>query len=374
MASHHLLATSCTETWAISPRAGLPVPLAIELVSTPLSGRALAALSTWLEGYARRGPPWQEPVEVGLAPTQLSVVFERFIGVTLGDLVRNLSDERWVLPPRAWLSLALDCFDAFERCGEVLLAEPPCPTGLGWGLDGRLVLAPLVLNAPMANAGDVPDHTALFTPEHVHGWRLDERSLVFMLAQVLTWMLTGMHPLEAEAGGHVGGLLRAERPLAAAWKLGASPALVEVLDRALSHERDGRFPTLGQLREAVCQAVAAPPLPRVETFCVVQAATHRLVDRHLEHLWSHDALLPPTWEGLWPAGVHPLEGLSVIEDRLLEHRFDKRLLTRRAEVGHSLRPWRTPPERAEDQAAFRRADQSRWWFGETVARLPWRTW
>jgi hypothetical protein len=40
---------------------------------------------------------------------------ERFVGITFAELVRNLSNERWVLPTPTWLRLGLDlldnCFD-----------------------------------------------------------------------------------------------------------------------------------------------------------------------------------------------------------------------------------------------------------------------
>lgn len=373
MTAHHLLTTSYTETWAIEPRPELPFPLALELVSAPITPETLARLTTWVDGYVRRGPPWQDVVDADLDPSRLSLVLERFVGVTLADLVRNLGEERWVLPAPTWLRLADGLFDAFERSGDALLREPPSPHGIGWSLRGELVLAPVVLNAVLATSGDVRDHTVLFSPEHVLGRTLDERSLVFELGVCLAWMLTGWHPLEAEVGGHIGGLLRAERPLAAGWKLGASNELVAVLERAMTHDPGARFASLGELRRAVRSACPVQPATKVEAFSTLQAATHRLVDRLVEHLWTKDTLLPLTWDGLWPEGIHPLEGLSVVEDRLLEHRVDKRTFARRAEVGPSLRPWRTPPERADDEAAFRAAEAPRWWAGTVVGpRLPWR--
>ncbi|MDX2015517.1 MAG: hypothetical protein SFW67_35320 [Myxococcaceae bacterium] len=365
MGAQHLLSTTLSETWAIEPRDGVAAPLALEFISAPLAPVVLDSLGRWLEGYARRGPPWQDVIDADLQRdnASLTAVIERFVGVTLSDVVRNLAEERWVLPPAAWLRLTLDVFDAFERHGATVLAEPLGPRGIGWTLDGRLVLAPLCLNAVLAWSDDVRDTFILGAPEHVSPTAgLDERTLVFQLGVATTWLLTGWHPLEAEAQGHVGGLLRGERPLAAGWKLAASPTLVTVLERALSHDPAHRFQGLAPFRAALLDAVAPTlPLSRAATIGVLQAVTHRLVDRLVNDLWTHDALLPSTWEGLWPAGVHPLEGLSVLEDRLLEHRVDKRSLLRRAEVGHSLRPWRTPPERAEDEAHFRRGEARRWW-------------
>lgn len=372
MTAHHLLTTSYTESWAIEPRGDVPFPLVLELISAPISQVTLERLTTWVHQYARRGPPWQDVIEADLEPSRLSLVLERFVGITFAELVRNLSNERWVLPPATWLRLSLDLFDVFERCGAELLHEPPCPTGIGWSLRGQLVLAPTVLNAVLATGFDVPDDAVLFSPEHVRRRPLDERSLVFQLGTALAWLLTGWHPLEAEVGGHVGGLLRAERPQAAGWKLGGSAAVIEVLERALAHEPDDRFPTLHGFRRAIIDASACAPVSPIEAFSVMQAATHRLVDRLIEHLWTKDTLLPATWDGLWPEGIHPLEGLSVVEDRLLEHRVDRRTFARRADVGHSLRPWRTPPDRAEDETAFRAAAQHRWWADAAAPRLPWR--
>jgi hypothetical protein len=359
--AHHLVTTSYAETWAIEPRRELPFPLALELLSSPITPATLERLSRWVTAYARRGPPWQDVVDADLDAARLSLVMERFVGVPLSDVLRNLNEERWVLPPAAWLSLAEGLFDAFERCGDELLREPPTPYGIGWSLRGDLVLAPVALNALLATGPDVGDHTVLYSPEHVLRRPLTERSLVFELAVCLSWMLTGWHPLEAETGGHVGGLLRAERPLAAGWKLGSPPELSAVLEQALAHDPSARFATLGELRSAVRTALPARPATKTEAFATLQAVTHRLVDRLVEHLWTKDALLPATWDGLWPEGIHPLEGLSVVEDRLLEHRVDRRTFARRAEVGPSLRPWRTPPERVEDEAAFRAADAERWW-------------
>ncbi|MBE2253235.1 MAG: hypothetical protein IAE78_27135 [Myxococcus sp.] len=372
MTAHHLLTTSYSETWAIEPRADVPFPLALELLSAPIAPATAQRLAAWVERYTRRGPRWQEVLEADLDPARFSLVLERFVGVTFADLVRNLGAERWVLPLPTWLRLALDLFDAFEQHGEVLLAEPPCPTGLGWSLRGELVLAPTVLNAVLATGFDVSDHAVLFAPEHVTRAPLSERSLVFGLGVALAWLRTGWHPLEAEAGGLVGGLLRGERPAAPGWKLGSPDGLVEVLERAMAHAPEHRFPTLGAFRRAVLDASPDAPATHVTSAAVLQAATHRLVDRLIEHLWAHDTLLPATWDGLWPPGVHPLEGLSVVEDRLLEHRVDRRTFARRPEAAASLRPWRTPPERAEDEAALRAADRERWWAGAAAARLPWR--
>lgn len=371
MPAHHLLTTAFTETWAVAPRRDVPFPLVTELVSAPMSQQTAARARSWLEGYARRGPPWQELLEA-TNDSPLTLVLARFVGVTAADLVRNLSDERWVLPLSTWLRLALDGLAVFERWPAVMLAEPPCLSGIGWSLRGELVMAPLTLNALLGTSADVVDHTALFSPEHVSNGVLDERSLVFMAGTLLGWLLTGQHPLEAEAMGHVGGLLRAERPLAAAWKLGSAPELIAVLERAMSHEPERRFTTIGALRIAVLEAAAVRAAEPLEAFNVMTAATHRLVDRLVEQLWSRDDCLPSGWEGLWPEGIHPLEGLSVVEDRLLEQRVDRRHFARRAEVGPSLRPWRTPPERAEDAAAFRAADRERWWSTEAPARVPWR--
>ena len=370
--AHHLLTTSYSESWAIEPRDDVPFPLVLELLSAPIAQVTLERLTTWVHGYARRGPPWQDVLEAELDPSRLTVVLERFVGVTFAELVRNLNNERWVLPAPTWLRLGLDLFDAFERCGDDVLKEPPCPTGIGWSLRGQLVLAPTVLNAVFATGFDVPDHAVLFSADHVMRRPLDERSLVFQLGVALAWLLTGWHPLEAEVGGHVGGLLRAERPQAAGWKLGSSAAVIDVLERAMSSAPDDRFQTLNAFRRALVDAAGCAPVSAIEAFSVMQAATHRLVDRLIEHLWTKDTLLPATWDGLWPHGIHPLEGLSVVEDRLLEHRVDRRTFARRAEVGHSLRPWRTPPERAEDETAFRWADQNRWWADAAAPRLPWR--
>lgn len=372
MSAHHLLTTSYSETWAIEPRHELPFPLALELVSAPMTNEVIERLTTWLRGYARRGPPWQDLVEVDLDPSRLSLVLERFVGVTLGDLIRNLGEERWVLPVPAWLRLAEGLFDAFERSGDELLKEPPCPQGIGWSLTGELTLAPVALNALLATGRDVNDHSMLFSPEHVTRAELTERTLVFELGVCLAWMLTGWHPLEADAGGHVGGLLRAERPLAAGWKLGSSDEVIAVLDRAMAHLPEARFRTLKEFRFSLRSACGVAPASKIESFSTLEAATHRFVDRLIEHLWTKDTLLPATWDGLWPEGIHPLEGLSVVEDRLLEHRVDKRTFARRAELGHSIRPWRTPPERADDEAAFRAADSQRWWVGAPPARYPWR--
>ena len=372
VSAHHLLTTSYAESWAIEPRADVSFPLVLELISAPISHVTLERLTTWAHAYARRGPPWQDVLDADLDPSRLSLVLERFVGITFAELVRNLGNERWVLPAPTWLRASLDLFDAFERCGDDVLKEPPCPTGIGWSLRGQLVLAPTVLNAVLAAGFDVPDHAVLFAPEHVTRRPLDERSLVFQLGSAVAWLLTGWHPLEAEVGGHVGGLLRAERPQAAGWKLGASVAVVDVLERATTSDPDHRFATLHAFRRALVDAAGCAPVSSIEAFSVMQAATHRLVDRLIEHLWTKDSLLPSTWDGLWPQGVHPLEGLSVVEDRLLEHRVDRRTFARRAEVGHSLRPWRTPPDRAEDETAFRWADRNRWWADAGVPRLPWR--
>jgi hypothetical protein len=368
VASQHLHSTAVSETWAIEPREGLAVPLALEFLAAPISPLVLERLGGWLEGYARRGPPWQDVIEFDLQREQLSLtlVTERFVGVTLADVVRNLADERWVLPPAAWLRLSLDLIAAFERHGRVFLTEPPGPRGIGWTLDGRLMLAPLTLNAVLGPPNDVRDGFVLAAPEHLAGVSTrDERTLVFSLALASSWLLTGWHPLEAEAWGHVGGLLRGERPLAAGWKLGAPPALVDVLERALSQAPAHRFATVAAFRAALLSTTPeVVPLPGPALMGVLQAVTHRLVDRLVNDLWTNDTLLPPVWEGLWPDGVHPLEGLAVLEDRLLEHRADRRTFLRRADVGPSLRPWRTPPERAEDEAHFWRAMANRWWHVE----------
>lgn len=347
----HLLSAQFSETATVKARADLPFPLAEERVRTVLIPRFRAQLTTWTRSYLLRGPPWQEIVAHDLEADFPELLLERFVGLTFADVVRNLSAEQWKLPAPAWQTSAQQLFDAALRAGEHWLREPPCPAGIGWTLSGELVLAPVALNSIWATSQDVNDHTVCFTPEHLEGAPLTERSTVFQLGVLLAWLSCGEHPF-----GRVGTHLElVEEPI---WRSCVAPRLVPVLEQALQRAPANRFATVEAFRRAVC-AERTPTFTRRETFSVLEAATHRLVDRLIAELWAHDDELPPSWDGLWPAALHPLEGLAVVEDGLLERRVDRRSLERWNDARPSRRISLESAQRMSTVAA--RNTASRWW-------------
>jgi hypothetical protein len=354
-----LLAGAYSDTWALAPRRGLPFPLVVE---TAWVARAelRERLESWTKSYLYRGPPWQDVIEHTFDASFPTLVLERFVGVTFADVVRNLADQRWILPAGAWTFASQQLFRAAERAAESWLREPPCPQGIGWSLTGELVLAPLSLNSIWASEVDVSDHTVCFAPEHLAGASLTERTVVFQLAVLLTWLSCGEHPLGPDKGGHVEALLHAHRAWEPAWKRSVEPRLIPVLERALAHAPAERYPTLDAFQQALV-AESDPAMDGLSTFGVLHAVTHRIVDRLLEDLWARDTLLPSSWDGLWPDGLHPLEGLSVVEDRLLERRADRRAFREWTQPARTPREWKTPQQRTEESTAIRRATAGRWW-------------
>lgn len=358
IASHHLLSAQYSETNAVPPRAEYPFPLAEEVVRILVRPDLHRQLTVWTRGYLLRGPPWQEVVEAELDAERPRLLLERFAGLTFGDVVRNLASERWRLPAPAWYALALQLCAAARRVGEHWLREPPCPAGIGWTLTGELVLAPIALNTIWATSRDVADHTVCFAPEHLHGAPLGERAIVFQLATLLTWLSCGEHPLGG-GGDHLLALSGGAAP-GRPWKRSVPSEVVPVLERASALNPAERFGSIDALEAALRSSLPIVAASARETFSVLEAATHRLVDRLIAELWTHDALLPATWDGLWPASLHPLEGLAVVEDGLLERRVDRRSFERWSELP-TPPSWPSFEQRLRLSSELRRVDERRWW-------------
>lgn len=353
MTRHHLLSAQYSETAAVRARPDFPFPLAEERIRSGLVRPFRERLTTWTRSYLLRGPPWQEVVDHQLEADFPVLLLERFAGLTFADVVRNLSAERWKLPNHTWLFLAQQLFDAAQRGGEHWLREPPCPAGIGWTITGELMLAPVALNTIWATSRDVPDHSVCFAPEHLDGAPLGERTAVFQLALLLVWLSCGEHPF-GPVGTHLCGM--EETPI---WRSCVARSLVPILERALRRSPTDRFATLDDFRHALFSEAGSAFVTRNEAFSVLQAVTHRLVDRLVAELWAHDEELPACWDGLWPAELHPLEGLAVVEDGLLERRVDRRSLTH----WNDSRPTRVVALESSLAAATSvgRVDALRWW-------------
>ncbi|MCU0681382.1 MAG: serine/threonine protein kinase [Polyangiaceae bacterium] len=200
---------------------------------------------------------------------------ERFLVAELvgGGNLRKLLQERNVLPAEVAAAIGVELAAALEHAHQkgVVHRDVKAENVL-FGRDeavgstpGRATLkltdfgiAKMVDQQGMTATGQVLGSPAYMAPEQIEGGAVDERSDVFALGVLLYEVMTGRLPFQGKNPAQVlrrvldGAFTPAdvERPtVGAAW--------AQIVGRALAHEPEGRFPSMGALREALEQELKA---------------------------------------------------------------------------------------------------------------------
>jgi TolB-like protein/tetratricopeptide (TPR) repeat protein/predicted Ser/Thr protein kinase len=93
---------------------------------------------------------------------------------------------------------------------------------------------------------------AYMSPEQVRGLEVDARTDVFSLGVLLYEMLARHRPFEGENAAAVLGAILHARPVSLdRLERGVSPALAAVVDKMLAKERDARYASMGEVRDAL---------------------------------------------------------------------------------------------------------------------------
>ena len=186
------------------------------------------------------------------------LVLEYIEGATLADLMdAGLDDER--IPDLLdQIAAGLDYAHA-----RGVIHRDIKPGNVLMTADGRAVLADfglawLLESAHLTLTGGVIGTPEYMSPEQAAGDPIDYRSDVYALGVVLFEMLAGERPFEAESP--IGLLLKhlqAPVPSVRALRPELSPAVDEVVHRALAKDPDDRFASAGELARALRQAFCA---------------------------------------------------------------------------------------------------------------------
>ena len=307
---------SATQTFLEPARADCTFPLAREQLD-PRALDQLQLIDTFLASYPRTRP-WQRIVAVERAPQHLALVLERFVGVSwheLGDDLRKLGR---ALPVNVWAALVDHLLEAvpFPLRRDGLLA--PCAIGLS--LTGSMMLAPAELNSMLDGvvilSGTLISKSVYLSAEQAGGAPTVPQSLVFVCAAIAQRLLTGRAPFGGDSDLEF--LRKVQRGEATPIEHPQTTRVLEAFfKRCFDPRAEARWSDVAAMRAGLRDAVP-DMVSRQHAFGLVLGATEPRRRTLLNELRVQPGLLPPVWEGVYPAGSKPLEGLAVFEDRLLE--------------------------------------------------------
>jgi serine/threonine-protein kinase len=189
------------------------------------------------------------------------IVMEYFAGGTLADRLRT-GDPIPRPTSLAWLEEAASALDHAHRAG--IVHRDVKPANLLLDANGRLAvgdfgIARMATDVGVTSTGTVLGTAAYLSPEQALGHSATPASDRYALAAVAYELLTGHRPFQAE---HPAAQARAhvETPPPAS---GLSTAVDQALWRGLDKEPDSRWPTAGELVDALEEALGeeAEPTP-----------------------------------------------------------------------------------------------------------------
>jgi serine/threonine protein kinase len=124
---------------------------------------------------------------------------------------------------------------------------------LDFGMSRRILLTADELESAIRTRGFVVGTLYYTAPEQVRGLLdIDARADVFSAGAVLHFALTGTRPFPgADMREVLRGILAGNAPLASAQRPGLSPAIDDLLQKAMANCRDDRFHTAATFREAL---------------------------------------------------------------------------------------------------------------------------
>jgi serine/threonine protein kinase len=218
-----------------------------------------------LSGLRHHGLP--EVYDVGEVGGLPYLIVELFEGQTLEEISRRRSEPLAVDLVIQFACAALDVLDAVHERGVV--HRDLKPSNLFVTDDGALKVLDFGLacgSSPSARASDlrtlgVLGTPAYMAPEQARGrWELvDRRSDLWALGAVVFSLLTRRHVHPAATPNEQLSLaMSCPAPKLLSLRPDLDPALARVLDRALSYDREARFPTARALRNALLDPRRAP--------------------------------------------------------------------------------------------------------------------
>jgi hypothetical protein len=313
---------SLSESWPTAPRPGVDAPLIVERSLASLSGAPeLESMDEAMRQLAKLPPPFRSILEVRRVGDVLEVVQERFVGLSSRQLVLALGRGRRLLPLDVWLGLADVLCRAWGSVPKESVTWRMVPTVASFGVDvgRRIVLFPephhsiaLARFTRTARASIVRCRWENYSPEHgtQDNPAMDERSRAFSMATVLVELLTLDRPFHRVSELAT---LQATLTEGPRWRVThhpqGTPALGQVLGRALARRPAERPESLDALRQQLLQAAGCAPASPERIANVVLGVDPDSVRATLAGLRTQPDFLPPSWRD---------GGIDVLEDQLLE--------------------------------------------------------
>ena len=335
-----ILTGPSSEVFPVAPRPHVHCPLVMERVFPGIADAQLQEHAREILELSRMlPPPWQRLVDADLSGDEITVFYERFVGITLADLFDALDSSGRLLPVdvlRAVIEQLCDAFAVHPTPWPVraptMRATALSPESVGLSIDGRWQFAQGALNHWLCNvvtqdrAYDGPPTLSaaticLMSPEAIRG--ASETSSSFASrAALFAWQLAtgGVHPYRGRSKRELmAGLVRYSTdelrvPLSLNPELPAD--VVKVLTRGIAY-KNNRFPDLASFRAALDAAWTKPAASAERTREVLVSFTWKALHKELE-LLKREPMLPIRWDGVWSGARTPEQGIAVLEDQLME--------------------------------------------------------
>jgi hypothetical protein len=183
------------------------------------------------------------------------IVMELMPGDTLHDRVKRDGP----LPVDLAVGLTLDLINGLAAAHRLgVIHRDVKPSNCFLDTDGRVKVGDfglaksLVAGAHLTKTGSFLGTPLFASPEQIRGDPLDERTDVYSAAATLFFMLTGRAPHESkDPAAVIARIVADDPPAVSSVRPGLSPALDEVLRRALARDRDRRYRNLSEFRDAL---------------------------------------------------------------------------------------------------------------------------
>lgn len=347
-----ILTGPSSEVFPVAPRPHIHCPLVMERVFPGIADAQLREHATEIVELGQRlPPPWQKLIGADFSGSETTLFYERFVGITIGDLFDALDASGRLLP--------IDVLRAVieQICEGLALHPTPWPVGpptaratalspesIGLSIDGRWQFAQGALNHWLINtvtqdrAYDGPPTisnatVSLMSPEAIRG-ATETSSSFASRAALFAWQLAagGLHPYRGsnrrEMMPALSRFMRDEVRVPLSLNPQLPPGVITVLTRGIAYAKD-RFPDLSSFRTALAAGWTTPAASPERTRDVLLSFTWKAMQKELE-LLKREPMLPIRWEGVWSGARTPEQGIAVLEDQLMERlepleRFPERL-------------------------------------------------
>jgi eukaryotic-like serine/threonine-protein kinase len=220
-----------------------------------------------------RHPNVASVLDLGDEEDTLYIVIEWIEGEPLQIVLREANARGGVPLPlalRIVKQAASGLHAAHELCDEAgkpigLVHRDVSPQNILVGYDGAVKVidfgvAKATTNMQRTSVGQIKGKVPYMAPEQAVGEPIDRRTDVFALGVVLYQLVTAKHPFRGDSDFATLSRLRDRNPADSPRKHipDLPPALEEVMLKALSKQRDGRFATMLELARALERAVPSP--------------------------------------------------------------------------------------------------------------------